>query len=313
MSCCGVRTGRASLFAIALMLGVLVGVAPAQTIRAAPDRPAGEGEGPFERLILRGVTLIDGTGAPPQGPVDIVIERNRIVEVRSVGYPNLPIRPDARPGGATREIDGTGLYVLPGFVDCTSTPAAGARRRTRSTSTSCGWRTASPPSAACRPARSTGRCASAPAAPATRSPRRASSPMPGRAPAKAGSAGRSRRPRRRASGCTGRGQGRRRPQALRRGSRHHAGADRTGARAEARDDRAPRPDRRGPHEPPRRRPPRPARRRALVRPARVAVRRPHRPALSARLQLQRRVAPLRPGRRGSGTRSTRAAARSGTS
>ena len=38
--------------------------------------------------------------------------------MRSVGYPHLPIRPDARPGGATREIDGTGLYVMPGFVDC---------------------------------------------------------------------------------------------------------------------------------------------------------------------------------------------------
>ena len=72
------------------MLGVLVGGAAAQTIRPAPDRPAGEGEGPFERLILRGVTVIDGTGAPPQGPVDIVIARNRIVEVRSVGYPGLP-------------------------------------------------------------------------------------------------------------------------------------------------------------------------------------------------------------------------------
>ena len=118
MSCCGVRTGRATLFAIAMTLGVLIGVASAQTIRPAPDRPAGEGEGPFERLILRGVTVIDGTGAPAQGPMDVVIARNRIVEVRSVGYPNLPIRPDARPGGATREIDGTGLYVMPGFIDC---------------------------------------------------------------------------------------------------------------------------------------------------------------------------------------------------
>jgi hypothetical protein len=39
----------------------------------APDRQEGEGEGPFERLIIRGATLIDGTGAPPIGPVDIVI------------------------------------------------------------------------------------------------------------------------------------------------------------------------------------------------------------------------------------------------
>ena len=29
---------------------------------------------PAERLILRGVTVVDGTGAPPFGPVDLVIE-----------------------------------------------------------------------------------------------------------------------------------------------------------------------------------------------------------------------------------------------
>ena len=53
----------------------------------APDRRPGEGEGPFKRLIIRGATVIDGTGAPPIGPVDIVIEGNRIAEIRSVGYP----------------------------------------------------------------------------------------------------------------------------------------------------------------------------------------------------------------------------------
>ena len=36
-------------------------------------RRADEGDGPHERLILRGATIIDGTGAPPMGPVDIVI------------------------------------------------------------------------------------------------------------------------------------------------------------------------------------------------------------------------------------------------
>ncbi|MDH3255652.1 MAG: hypothetical protein OEM62_11715, partial [Acidobacteriota bacterium] len=39
-------------------------------IESAPDRL--QGDGPYERLILRGGTLIDGTGAPPLGPVDIV-------------------------------------------------------------------------------------------------------------------------------------------------------------------------------------------------------------------------------------------------
>ena len=88
------------------------GVAP------APDRRSDEGEGPFTRLIIRGATVIDGTGAPPLGPADIVIERNRIVEVRSVGYPQVPIRDAVRPTGAVKEIDATGMYVLPGFVDC---------------------------------------------------------------------------------------------------------------------------------------------------------------------------------------------------
>ena len=45
----------------------------------APDRGPDDGEGPYGRLIIRGATLIDGTGAPPIGPVDIVIENNRII------------------------------------------------------------------------------------------------------------------------------------------------------------------------------------------------------------------------------------------
>ncbi|HEU4631473.1 MAG TPA: amidohydrolase [Gemmatimonadaceae bacterium] len=83
----------------------------------APDRPPGEGEGPFTRLIIRGATVIDGTGAPPLGPVDIVVENNRIAEIRTVGAPGLPVRPERRPTGATKEVDATGMYVLPGFVD----------------------------------------------------------------------------------------------------------------------------------------------------------------------------------------------------
>ena len=81
----------------------------------APDRS--DGEGPFGRLIIRGATLIDGSGAPPIGPVDIVIENNRIVDVKSVGYPGLEIDEEKRPTDATREIDASGKYVMPGIVD----------------------------------------------------------------------------------------------------------------------------------------------------------------------------------------------------
>lgn len=76
-------------------------------------------EGPFDQLIIRGATLINGNGAPPIGPVDIVIEGNRITRVENVGFPGVAIRPEARPalkpGG--REIQAAGMYVLPGFVD----------------------------------------------------------------------------------------------------------------------------------------------------------------------------------------------------
>ena len=95
----------------------LAATALAENPQYAPDRKPGEGEGPFQRLIIRGATVIDGTGAPPMGPVDLVIEGNRIREVRSVGYPKVPIKAEERPKDATREIDGTNLYVLPGFVD----------------------------------------------------------------------------------------------------------------------------------------------------------------------------------------------------
>ena len=88
-----------------------------ESILPAPARA--EGEGPFPRLILRGGTLIDGTGAPPIGPVDIVIEDNRIASIRLVGSPGLPIDPERRPkaGEGDREIDVEGKYVLPGFID----------------------------------------------------------------------------------------------------------------------------------------------------------------------------------------------------
>ena len=88
-------------------------------------RRADEGDGPYDRLILRGVTIIDGTGAPPMGPVDLVIEGDRIADIRTVGYPGLEIdeerRPDLeiedRPDASVHEMDLTGRYVMPGFVD----------------------------------------------------------------------------------------------------------------------------------------------------------------------------------------------------
>lgn len=102
-----------TLFLLALLLVQPVAAA----IPAAP--PRAEGEGPYPQLILRGATVITGTGAPAYGPVDIVIEGERIVSVNIVGSANTPIDPANRPvlkaGG--REIDLGGQFVMPGLVD----------------------------------------------------------------------------------------------------------------------------------------------------------------------------------------------------
>jgi hypothetical protein len=86
-------------------------------IQKAPERK--EGEGPYSQLIIRGVTLINGNGAPPIGPMDIVVEKNRIVQVSGVGNPGMPInearRPKLKDGG--KELKCDGMYLLPGFID----------------------------------------------------------------------------------------------------------------------------------------------------------------------------------------------------
>ena len=82
----------------------------------APNRAPGEGLGPYQTLVIRGAMLIDGTGGPPRGPVDIVVSGNRITAVRNAGTPGVPLRPN-RPPRADHEIDATGMYVMPGFVD----------------------------------------------------------------------------------------------------------------------------------------------------------------------------------------------------
>jgi imidazolonepropionase-like amidohydrolase len=76
-----------------------------------------EGEGNFDRLVIRGGYIIDGTGAPPYGPADIVVEQNRITQIKVVGFPGLPIEENNRPQKGTREIDAHGKYILPGFID----------------------------------------------------------------------------------------------------------------------------------------------------------------------------------------------------
>ncbi len=75
-------------------------------------------QGPFNQLIIRGVTLINGNGAPPLGPVDIVVKNNIITKIQTIGFPGIKTNrkgPKLEKDGF--EIDCTGMYLLPGLID----------------------------------------------------------------------------------------------------------------------------------------------------------------------------------------------------
>ena len=64
---------------------------------------------PSETLVLKGGTLIDGTGRPPIGNAVIVIEGKRFKAIGKSG--EIPVPPDAT------VVDVSGKTVLPGFID----------------------------------------------------------------------------------------------------------------------------------------------------------------------------------------------------
>jgi imidazolonepropionase-like amidohydrolase len=115
---------RAVKLLLALVFALNLSLSSAQVqdeqqnkIIPAPNRRPDEGKGPFKTMVIRGAMLIDGTGAPPRGPVDIVVENNRIKSIRSAGTPGLTMKENREPKNPDYEVDGKGMYVLPGFVD----------------------------------------------------------------------------------------------------------------------------------------------------------------------------------------------------
>jgi imidazolonepropionase-like amidohydrolase len=96
-----------SSLAILLALTFLAGAAPAVQ---ADSRGIAHGNR-YDRLVIRNVIVIDGKGTPARGPLDIVVEGNKIAAVRGA---------DARPDAYKDErhvLDGTGMYLLPGLIN----------------------------------------------------------------------------------------------------------------------------------------------------------------------------------------------------
>ena len=100
----------------AMMPATALAAQPATGSVADPIPQRSQGVGPYKRIVLRNVTYVDGTGAPAQGPVDIVISGDRIAEIRTIGAPGA-IDESLRAPKGDYEMDLTGYYVLPGFVD----------------------------------------------------------------------------------------------------------------------------------------------------------------------------------------------------
>jgi len=65
----------------------------------------------YDRLVIRDVLVIDGKGTPMRGPMDVVVEGNRIAAVRGADR-----RPEAYKDEA-HVLDGTGMFLLPGLIN----------------------------------------------------------------------------------------------------------------------------------------------------------------------------------------------------
>jgi imidazolonepropionase-like amidohydrolase len=87
-------------------------VVPALLCMALATAGAQRGRGAASRdvpILIRDVTLIDGTGAPPRTHTDLLMRGGRIAEVAATGALRGPA-PDSA-------IDGRGLFAIPGLID----------------------------------------------------------------------------------------------------------------------------------------------------------------------------------------------------
>lgn len=64
----------------------------------------------YDRLIIRNVIVIDGNGTPPSGPMDVIVEGNKISAIRSA-------RNESIYNDESHVIDGTGMYLVPGLIN----------------------------------------------------------------------------------------------------------------------------------------------------------------------------------------------------
>lgn len=97
-----------SIVLVSFVLGIALAVLPAIPA-SAQTRGVDHGRR-YDRLVIRNVTVIDGKGTPPRGPIDVIIAGNAIEDV--IGA--LPAEAYA---GDAHVLDGTGMFLLPGLIN----------------------------------------------------------------------------------------------------------------------------------------------------------------------------------------------------
>ncbi len=262
---------------------------------AAPGRRPGEGIGPFKTLLIRGVMVIDGTGAPPYGPMNVTVENNRILRITSAGTPGLPARQGGAPPNADQVIDAPGMYLLPGFVDM-HVHAGGPPKNAEAEYAYKLWLAHGVTTVRGVPmARTRFHRQRTVARGEERDRRAAHHQLPAAGQRLVRRRGEHAREGPRMGALGGR-QRDRRPQDRRRGTVDHGGAARRGEEEQSRQHGPSAADGRRADERDQSRAPRPAIDHALLRTLRIAVARLRRPAVARRHELQRRTVALRSGR-----------------
>jgi cytosine/adenosine deaminase-related metal-dependent hydrolase len=98
------------------LLAILLACSSALALEAQQSPSVVHGKRPSGRLAIRNALVVQGNGTPAEGPYDILIENNRIVDL-------VPLDPVAVKAGrakrptADAEIDAAGRYVLPGLIN----------------------------------------------------------------------------------------------------------------------------------------------------------------------------------------------------
>ena len=71
----------------------------------------------LKRIVVRGATVVDGSGKPAAGPFDIVIENDIITQIVSIDPVAVKEGRARRPEKGDLDIEAAGKYVLPGLIN----------------------------------------------------------------------------------------------------------------------------------------------------------------------------------------------------